>query len=99
MKTVSLGVVVAAMLAGLGACSDSEAPATQDPLIHQIPVVKLDAPATVAPGASVDVVLTVEVGGCVGFDHIAEVRSGSQINLAAWGKSFVPPPNAACVAY
>lgn len=56
----------------------------------------LDAPATVAPGASVDAVLTVEWGGCVVFDHITEVRSGSQIELAAWGRELSIPPGAFC---
>jgi hypothetical protein len=99
MKIVSLSVTLAVIVTGLGACSEPVGPANQNPEIQQIPVVRLEAPATVAPGTSVDAVLTVEVGGCASFDHITEVRSGSQISLAAWGKVFVPPPNAACEDY
>jgi|SRR6266853_5331135 len=99
MKTVSLAIALAVIVAGLGACSDSAGPGRQNPEIVQIGVDKLDAPATVAPDAPLDVVLNVEVGGCTSFDHITAVRSGSQINLSAWGKVFTPPNNGYCMDY
>jgi hypothetical protein len=99
MKTVSLGLALAVIVSGLGACSDPAGPANQNPEIVQIGVNRLDAPATVALGAPIDVVLNVEIGGCTSFDHITAVRGGSEINLSAWGKVFTPPNNGFCMAY
>src|SRR5258706_13706562 len=96
MRIFSLGIALAAMVTGLGACSVWAGPANKNPEIVQIGVHKLDAPATVAPGGSLDVVLTVEIGGCTSFNHITAVRSGSQISLSAWGKVFTPPNNGFC---
>jgi hypothetical protein len=84
---------------GLGACSDPAGPANQNPEIVRIGVDKLEAPATVAPGAPVDVVLNVEVGGCTSFDHITAVRDRSRISLSAWGRVFTPPNNGYCMDY
>jgi hypothetical protein len=82
MKTASLGLVVLAVTMGLVGCNESAAPTSQ---VKRIAVSKLEAAATVAAGAPLDVVLTVEIGGCATFDHISESRSGSQIDLKAWG--------------
>jgi hypothetical protein len=97
MRIVSLGVVVGVLVTILVGCTDSAAPPPSG--IARIGVAKLDAPTTVALGSPVDAVLTVEVGGCVSFDHITAARSGSRITLAAWGKTATLPPNAVCMAY
>ncbi|HST07114.1 MAG TPA: hypothetical protein VLJ83_03040 [Gemmatimonadaceae bacterium] len=40
-------------------------------------VSKLEAPATIAAGSTLTVVVTVETGGCVSFDHLDVVRAAS----------------------
>jgi hypothetical protein len=93
MRIVSLGVVVGVLATSLMGCRDSAAPSSPE----RIEVTRLDAPSTVAPGASVDAVLTVGIGCGLRFDHITEVRSGSEITLTAWGKRLTLPPNTFCI--
>ena len=66
------------------ACRD---PAATNDLVV-LDVQSLHAPATIAAGASLSVVLNVEVGGCLTFDHIQATRRGSEIDLVAWGKDI-----------
>jgi hypothetical protein len=96
MRVVSLGVVAGVLVTSLIGCSHSPDSIGPPDGLRKLAVAKLDAPATVAPGAPVDAVLTVEWGACVVFDHISEVRSGSQIELAAWGRQLSIPPGASC---
>ena len=96
MRIVSLGVVVAFLATSLMGCSHSADSVGPPDGSGKLAVRTLDAPATVAPGTPVDAVLTVEWGGCVVFDHISEVRNGSQIELAAWGRQLSIPPGAFC---
>lgn len=93
MRIVSLGVVAGVLVTSLVGCRDSAAPSSPE----RIEVTRLDAPATVAAGASVDAVLTVRIGCGLRFDHITEVRSGSEITLTAWGERLTPPANTACI--
>jgi len=95
MKTGFSVFVIVALALG---CRDPAAPKVINHT-RLISVSKLEAPATIPAGAPVDVVLTVEVGGCVGFDHISAVRDGSLITLAAWGREAQIPPGAGCMAY
>ena len=95
MKTVSWIPAIVALSLG---CRDSAAPVSSKD-IRPIAVSKLEAPVSASPATAFDVVLTVEVGGCVGFDHISEVRGGSQITLTAWGREFHPPTGGACLDY
>ena len=48
----------------------------------------LDAPTTIAPGATLTVSLNVEVGGCLTFDHIQSHRTASQVGLTVWGRDI-----------
>jgi hypothetical protein len=48
-------------------------------------VSKLEAPATIAVGSTLTIVMTVETGGCVSFDHIDVSRDASGAILTAWG--------------
>jgi hypothetical protein len=96
MRSVSLGVVVGVLATSLMGCSHSPDSVGPPDGLRKLPVAKLEAPATVAAGASIEAVLTVESGGCVVFDHISEVRNGSQIELAAWGKAIVIPAGTSC---
>ena len=48
----------------------------------------LDAPTTIAPGATLTVSLNVEVGGCLTFDHIQAHRTASQVDLTVWGRDI-----------
>lgn len=49
-------------------------------------VAEIDAPVTIAPGASLSVVLTVETGGCRRFDRVETNRSESGANITVWGR-------------
>ena len=96
MKCVRSGLAIAVVITVLTACTDS-AGTNELGQLHLLPVSKLEAPATISAGASVDVVLTVGRGGCETFDHISEVRGDSQITLAAWGRDVAIPPGDGCV--
>jgi hypothetical protein len=45
----------------------------------------LNAPPTIAAGATLTVALSVDVGNCLGFDHIQATRTTSQVDLVVWG--------------
>jgi hypothetical protein len=92
MKTLSLGLAVAMSMTISVGCRDSGGPDQY----ARLQVTKLEAPATVAAGASVDVVLTVGFGSCITFDRISEGRDGAQINLVVWGRQHIPPGNGSC---
>lgn len=49
-------------------------------------VTKIDAPATVASGTAITIVLTVTTGGCLSFDHIDVSRNASSANMTVWGR-------------
>jgi hypothetical protein len=80
MKRFLFGIAVAAL--GAASACNPFAPHDQSVVLS---VTKLDAPAAISSGAQLTVVLTVAVGGCTSFDHIAVVRSASSANLVAWG--------------
>jgi hypothetical protein len=50
-----------------------------------LPVTKLEAPATVGPAGPLTVTLTVQVGGCVGFDRIEVQRVLGGARMIPWG--------------
>src|ERR1051325_10088246 len=52
----------------------------------ELGVSKVEVPATVTGGTAFNVVLTVELGGCLSFDRIDVVRSETAANLTVWGK-------------
>jgi hypothetical protein len=85
MRTVSLGVVViATAIVGISAGCDN--PLSSSDQSVELGVTKIDAPATVAPGTAIAVVLTVTVGGCTSFDHIDVNRDVSSANMTVWGR-------------
>lgn len=62
-------------------------------------VSKIDAPARIAPGASLSVVLTAVSGGCARFDRIETHRSASGANITVWGVNpAIGNPGMACTA-
>ena len=62
-------------------------------------VESLNAPATIAPGASLTVELMVWTGGCTVFDHIAVVRRASVAQFEAIGRNTAKgKPNVSCPA-
>ena len=79
MKTVSSVLLCSGLLLG-GGCN----PLAPKQMVV-LGVSKLDAPATVAAGSTLTVVLTVETGGCVSFDRIEVTRDAGGANLTAWG--------------
>lgn len=52
----------------------------------ELGVSKMDVPSTVASGTPFDVVLTVELGGCLSFDRIDVERSETSASFTVWGK-------------
>jgi hypothetical protein len=52
----------------------------------ELGVSQIDVPSSVTAGTSFNVVLTVQLGGCLSFDRIDVVRSDNAANLTAWGK-------------
>jgi len=81
MKTVSLVVVFSGLVSALAACN-LFAP-NQSVVLD---VTKLDAPTTIASGDALTVTLTVTVGGCKSFDHVAVSRDLSRASFTAWGR-------------
>ena len=79
MKSALFGVVVVAVVA-VGACN----PFAPDQSVL-LGVSKLEAPATIAAGSPLTVVLTVTTGGCKTFDRIAVERDASAVSLTPWG--------------
>ena len=71
----------AAMLLVFG-CTSVTAP----PDKFLLSVTKLEAPATVAAGSPIDVVLTLEIGGCQTFDEVRELRFDASVELTVFGK-------------
>lgn len=76
MKLVSLGLAL-----GVVACNPFDA--NQSIILE---VTNLDAPATIAAGSQLTVVLTVTAGGCLTFDRIAVQRVESGAVMAALGR-------------
>ena len=60
--------------------------ANKDLVVLQVET--LDAPATVAQGKTLTVGLSVQVGGCLSFDHIQVLRKGAQASLTVWGRDI-----------
>lgn len=89
-----LGAVAVVVLA-IGACRNPMAP-DQSVVLD---VSKLAAPASIAAGTPLSVVLTVVTGGCRTFDHIEIRRDASAATVTAWGKDVsVGRKNVACTA-
>jgi hypothetical protein len=62
-------------------------------------VSKIDAPASIAPGTSLSVVLTAVSGGCARFDHIETQRNASGASITVWGVNpAIGNPEMACTA-
>jgi len=79
MKSTSFGILVAAV-ALVGACN----PFAPDQSVL-LGVTKLEAPATIAVGTPLSVVLTVTTGGCKTFDRIEVERAVAAASLTPWG--------------
>jgi hypothetical protein len=77
MRTISLGVVAVALVAGCGLTDPDQSVV--------LGVSRLDAPTTVVSGTPITVVLTVNLGGCLSFDHIQVTRDASGANVTVWG--------------
>jgi len=63
-------------------------------------VSKLEAPASIAAGSPLTVVLTVTTGGCTSFDRIEVTRDASGASFTAWGTNAAKGrKNIACPAF
>jgi hypothetical protein len=80
-----------AMLAALAALAGCDLFSGGDSAIR-LPVSALDAPATVARGAALDVVVTVVLtNGCRSFDRLEATRAGATVTIEAWGRDVSGP--------
>jgi hypothetical protein len=82
MKRFLLGMAVVGFAAAPLACDN---PFDSDQSVR-LGVTQLDAPAAIAAGSPLTVTLTVNTGGCVGFDHFEVERQASFGTLTVWGR-------------
>ena len=93
MKSVlSATFAIALVGASLSGCSSSGSSSTAiaDPVI--LPAVKLDAPSTIGPGATLTAIVTLSPGSCTTFDRVDIARVGPEVRLTAWGVFHGPLP-------
>jgi hypothetical protein len=98
MRIISLGFafVAVAIVSVSASCDNPLSSPDQSVLLG---VSKIDAPATVAPGTAITVVLTVTTGGCVSFDHVDVNRDASSAFMIVWGHDAAKGRNdIACTA-
>lgn len=65
----------------------------------ELGVSKLDAPSTVAANSTLEVTLSVVLGGCLSFDRIQVDRYTGGATLTVWGKDASIGRKVACPAY
>lgn len=92
MKSGLSWVLAAAIVSSVSGCR-SIFGSDQAVILH---VTELNAPATVDPGSSFSVVLTVQTGGCRRFDYIDTDKSQSGANITVWGRDSGAGRNVAC---
>jgi hypothetical protein len=80
MKRAWFGIGVACLLGAAVGCN----PFAPDQTVV-LGVEKMDAPATSPVGSPLTVALTVTIGMCQSFDHIAATSVASGASLTAWG--------------
>jgi hypothetical protein len=98
MVRVSSVLLLGVLASSLAGCRDSRAPSAPSEFVL-LGANQLSAPATIALGSSLTVVLTVYTGSCLHFDHIDESRRGATITLAPLGiEQKDLPPNTACTS-
>ena len=83
---------IALVGASLSSCNGAASGpmAMADPVI--LPAVKLEAPSTIRPGATLTVNVTLTPGSCTTFDRVDVNRTGSEVRLTAWGIFHGPLP-------
>jgi hypothetical protein len=98
MIRVSSALVLGVLAGSLAGCRNSSEPRAPSEFVL-LGAYQLSAPATVAAGSSLTVLLKVYTGSCLHFDHINESRRGTTITLAPFGIEQVDlPPNTACTS-
>ena len=93
MRFAVSGMFAIALLgASVSGCSKSDSGPTviADPVI--LPAVKLDAPSTIGPSATLTVNVTLTPGSCTTFDRVDVARTTSEVRLTAWGIFHGPAP-------
>jgi hypothetical protein len=81
---LSVCTVWVVLIGTLSGCHDP----TSNAGLVELNTQTLDAPTTIAPGATLTVSLNVQVGGCFIFDHIQAQRAASQVDLTVWGRDI-----------
>jgi len=97
MKPALLGAV-AVVVSGLAVgCHDPLRTAPDQSFVFHVS--NIAAPATVAPGAPLSVVLTAVSGGCARFDRIETRKSASEASITVWGVNpAIGNPGMGCTA-
>ena len=78
-------LLVIAVVGFAGAPLACDNPFASDQSVR-LSVTQLDAPAAISAGSPLTVTLTVNTGGCVGFDHFEVERRTSVGTLTVWGR-------------
>jgi hypothetical protein len=81
MKRILSVTLIGAMMLSAARCN----PFAPDQTV-ELGVAQLEAPPTVASGTPFNVVLTVQLGGCLSYDRIDAVRSETSVSFTVWGK-------------
>ena len=79
------------LVAKAGALLIAASPGCRNPSANDLVLLNtetLDAPTTIAQGATLTLGLNVEVGGCLTFDHIESHRTASHVGLTVWGRDI-----------
>jgi hypothetical protein len=86
-------------LAGMIGCLESCNPFAPDQSV-QLGASKLDAPQTITSGSSLNVVVTVQLGGCLSFDRIVTERTTTNATLTVLGTDAAKGrKNVSCATY
>jgi hypothetical protein len=84
-------------LAGIIGCLETCNPFAPDQSV-QLSASKLDTPQTIPSGSALDVVVTVQLGGCVSFDRIVTERTTGHATLTVMGTDAAKGKNVSCPA-
>lgn len=91
MRTRVVGSVAVLLAAG---CSSILEPGDRSILL---PITKVEAPSTAAPGAGFSVAFTVQSGGCKRFERLVTTKTGTALTAIAQGTEAVGK-NIVCTA-
>ena len=74
-------IAIAFALAALSACEEGFGPGRDVTL----PITEIDAPNEISPGESLNIEVTVQVGGCLRFEGLSASRTPGRVTITARG--------------